>query len=369
MSNKHPLIGQESLKPDNAESSLFQISQNTFNIVSNSWICKILPKFLALGVTSVLISAATASKAQAENYLPYPADKTYQVTQSWQSTGSHSDSGNIAYWNRYAVDFGMSPGQDVVAVSPGKVIRSSLGKVSGNYGGCDISYDRYARYVVVDHGNDVSSLYLHLSAENVSVGDTVRAGQVIGKSGGTGYVCGPHLHFSFQKTSTIGNSQYGQSIPGGFAETGNAKPVPWASYTSKNRGIPSVAMLVAEPTNRTLDSGGGTYPYLYPQPLSWNSFHKWELRDIGGGKYMIISTANNRPLDGGGENGGRAYLHPQQMPSNPYQQWKLEPARSGYMVINAATGRALDSGAANGTQVYMHPTPMSWNTFHVWKLQ
>lgn len=341
------------------------------NIASaSSWITKFLPKLFALSVTSVVISAATASKAQAESYLPYPVGKTYQVTQSWQSSGSHSNTGSIAYFNRYGVDFGMSVGQDVVSVAPGKVIRSSLGKVSGNVGGCSINYDRYARYVVVDHGNDVSSLYLHLSAENVSVGDTVRAGQVIGKSGATGYVCGPHLHFSFQKTSTIGgNSQYGQSIPGGFAETGNAKPVQLASYTSQNKGIPSVAMLVAEPTNRTLDSGGGTYPYLYPQPLSWNAFHKWQLRDIGSGKYMIISTANNLPLDGGAENGGRAYLHPQQMPSNPYQQWKLEPARSGYMVINVATGRALDSGAANGTQVYMHPTPMPGNTFHVWKLQ
>jgi murein DD-endopeptidase MepM/ murein hydrolase activator NlpD len=354
----------------NAGSSLYKIYPNMFNIAStSSLIAKFLPKLFVLGVTSAVISVATASKAQAENYLPYPVDKTYQVTQSWQSSGSHSDAGNIAYWNRYAVDFGMPVGQDVVAAAPGKVIRSSLGKVSGNIGGCDISYDPYARYVVVDHGNDVSSLYLHLSTENVSVGDTVRAGQVIGKSGGTGYVCGPHLHFSFQKTSTIGNGQYGQSIPGGFAETGNAKPVSGVSYTSQNRGIPSVAMLVTEPTNRTLDSGGGTYPYLHNQQLAWNPYHKWELRDIGGGKYMIISKANNSSLDGGGENGGRAYLHPQQMPSNPYQQWKLQPARSGYMVINVATGRALDSGAANGTQVYMHPTPMPGNTFHVWKLQ
>jgi hypothetical protein len=141
------------------------------------------------------------------------------------------------------------------------------------------------------------------------------------------------------------------------------------SFWSKGNVIPSVAMLVTEPTNRTLDSGGNTYPYLHNQQLAWNPYHKWELRDIGGGKYMIISTANNRPLDGGAENGGRAYLHPQQMPSNPYQQWKLQPARSGYMVINVATGRALDSGAANGTQVYMHPTPMPGNTYHVWKLQ
>jgi murein DD-endopeptidase MepM/ murein hydrolase activator NlpD len=357
----------------NAGSSLYQIYPNMFNIAStSSWIAKFLPKMCALGVTSVVIAAATAAKAQAENYLPYPAGKTYQVTQSWQTPDksySHSSSAQYARYNQYAVDFGMSVGQDVVAAAPGKVIRSSRGIISGNVGGCDVSYDRYARYVVVDHGNNISSLYLHLSAENVSVGDSVRAGQVIGKSGGTGYVCGPHLHMTFQKTDTMGNGQYGDSIPGGFAETSNAKPVPGASYTSQNRGIPSVAMLVTEPTNRTLDSGGGTYPYLHNQQLAWNPYHKWELRDIGGGKYMIISTANNRPLDGGGENGGRAYLHPQQMPWNSYQQWKLEPARSGYMVINVATGRALDSGAANGTQVYMHPTPMPGNTFHVWKLQ
>jgi murein DD-endopeptidase MepM/ murein hydrolase activator NlpD len=324
-------------------------------------------KLVLLGATTTLIAISSSAKAQAQNYLPYPAGKTYSVTQTWGGPFSHQNT-----VNRYAVDFGMPANQPVVAVASGKVHKAWSGG-SNLSRGCNSAYINNANYVVIDHGNGTSSLYVHLNAVNVSVGQTIRQGQQIGLSGDTGWTCnangtgtGPHLHFSFQKTTS---GVFGESIGQGFVETGNVMPVASRSYTSQNRGIPSVAMLVTEPTNRTLDSGGGAYPYLHNQQIPGNAYHLWELRPVADGKYMIISKATNQPLDGGGENNGRAYLHPQQMPSNPYQQWRLEPARSGYMVINVATGRALDSGGANGTQVYMHPTPMPGNTFHIWKLQ
>jgi len=49
--------------------------------------------------------------------------------------------------------------------------------------------------VVIDHGCNVFSVYMHLSKREVSEGQTIQKGQEIGKVGATGFVTGPHLHW------------------------------------------------------------------------------------------------------------------------------------------------------------------------------
>jgi murein DD-endopeptidase MepM/ murein hydrolase activator NlpD len=53
----------------------------------------------------------------------------------------------------------------------------------------------YGRMVEVDHGNGLSTRYGHLSEIEVKVGQTLKAGQTVGRLGSTGRSTGPHLHY------------------------------------------------------------------------------------------------------------------------------------------------------------------------------
>ncbi|WP_024653293.1 LysM peptidoglycan-binding domain-containing M23 family metallopeptidase [Borrelia persica] len=57
----------------------------------------------------------------------------------------------------------------------------------------------YGNFVVVEHKNNVKSLYGHLSSYVVKKGDILRAGGIIGRVGQTGRSTGPHLHFEILK--------------------------------------------------------------------------------------------------------------------------------------------------------------------------
>jgi len=49
--------------------------------------------------------------------------------------------------------------------------------------------------IEVDHGNGFATRYGHLSEIDVRVGQTLKAGQVVGRMGSTGRSTGPHLHY------------------------------------------------------------------------------------------------------------------------------------------------------------------------------
>lgn len=53
----------------------------------------------------------------------------------------------------------------------------------------------YGNYVVIDHGNNVTSLYGHMSQTNATKGELVQPGDIIGYEGQTGWATGPHVHF------------------------------------------------------------------------------------------------------------------------------------------------------------------------------
>ena len=81
------------------------------------------------------------------------------------------------------MDLAVPTGTSVRAALPGTVTVSTY-----NQGG-------YGYYVMIDHGNGLSTLYGHNSQLLARVGQTVDAGDVIALSGSTGRSTGPHLHF------------------------------------------------------------------------------------------------------------------------------------------------------------------------------
>ena len=56
----------------------------------------------------------------------------------------------------------------------------------------------YGTAVMLEHANGMQSIYAHLSAKDVQAGQTIKAGQRIGKSGSSGNASGPHLHFELR---------------------------------------------------------------------------------------------------------------------------------------------------------------------------
>jgi len=61
-----------------------------------------------------------------------------------------------------------------------------------------LNLSNYGKTVIIDHGLDIFSMYLHLEEFKVFEGQIVKKGQIIGLSGDTGYVTAPHLHFSMR---------------------------------------------------------------------------------------------------------------------------------------------------------------------------
>lgn len=87
------------------------------------------------------------------------------------------------------IDIGAAYGSDIVAAYEGTVVAAAYDSSMGNY-------------VMIDHGGELYTVYMHCSSFVTSVGAKVKAGQSIAKVGSTGRSTGNHLHFSVRLNSS-----------------------------------------------------------------------------------------------------------------------------------------------------------------------
>lgn len=108
----------------------------------------------------------------------------------WPASGSITQ---YPVWYHMAVDIANPSAPAVIAADTGVVVlRECL-----NWG--------YGCYMIIDHGNGFQTLYGHMQAFYVSLGDKVNRGQAIGQMGSTGRSTGTHLHFEVRKGGVTQN--------------------------------------------------------------------------------------------------------------------------------------------------------------------
>ena len=241
----------------------------------------------------------------AANYT-WPVDKSIGISSGFGSYSGHT-----------GCDFACSIGHDVYAVADGTVVTATDSGCTGShrsdgYPKCSKGANcpatklnkngkgSYANWIIIRHGTNVYSLYAHLSTESlkVKVGDTVKQGQNIAKTGSAGNVTGPHLHFELR----IGGNS-----------TGYAKNP--ASYLSRENVTPEIDPVTTIPS---IWKNSDSYTVGNSATLTWNSvdnatgywFSVWykgeqivttqvsgsseyTLNNLGEGEYTAYITAYN----------------------------------------------------------------------------
>ena len=146
--------------------------------------------------------------------LPYPVGVTRNVRQgNCNATNSH----HAGYGEPFAYDFEMPIGSEIVAARGGRVL-AVIEEFTDEQ-----NEMRTANLVAIDHGDGTYAKYGHLTHDGalVEVGEEVKTGQPIARSGNSGMSRGPHLHFSVKRCpegERVGGPRC-ESIPVSFRNT------------------------------------------------------------------------------------------------------------------------------------------------------
>ena len=162
-----------------------------------------------LALFALAFAWAPGAMAQEALYrLPYLDGQAYTISQArggFITTHTTPDS-------RHAVDFRMPEGTPVVAARDGVVIAAEWRHEGGAR---RQSPHNQGNMVGVRHADGTLATYAHLEHAGVSVeaGEEIWAGRIVGYSGSTGYVSGPHLHFAVTHFVRSGGAVEEVSLP------------------------------------------------------------------------------------------------------------------------------------------------------------
>ncbi|MCL2732331.1 MAG: transglycosylase family protein [Actinomycetia bacterium] len=134
----------------------------------------------------------TLERRTAPASAPVRTGYTLPVAHAPIGTPYHASGSSWASGYHTGVDFLVSTGTSVHSVAAGRVVTAGWG---GSYG----------YQIVIRHADGRYSQYGHLSQISVKVGQQVNEGQRIGRSGATGNVTGPHLHFEIRTGPDYGD--------------------------------------------------------------------------------------------------------------------------------------------------------------------
>lgn len=138
------------------------------------------------------VAAARRAAAQSNSSATSPTGDLVWPVPGYQKSGSVGPRVHPIYgYNscHTGIDIGSPSGTSVKASGAGTVAAITNG---GPYG----------RAVLLVHADGLTTFYAHLSGESVNVGQSVDAGQEVGKVGSTGWSTGPHLHYEIRINGT-----------------------------------------------------------------------------------------------------------------------------------------------------------------------
>lgn len=152
------------------------------------------------------ITQPSSATIEGEVHMLWPVPSSGLITTIFwcDNPFCHSNAGRVN--GHAAIDISADEGAEVIAVMDGVVKMQGEGNYENGKTG-------YGNFVLIDHGNGIETQYSHLYSINVTDGQVVTAGDIIGGVGNTGNSTGNHLDFYITKDGMRCDPLYYLDIP------------------------------------------------------------------------------------------------------------------------------------------------------------